>query len=172
MPVMSTTDQARAVQARDAALQGALRYIERKFGKGAVMRMSDQRARVRCDAIPPARSRSTSRSGSAACRAGGSWRSSARSPRARRRSIYHVLAEAQKLGGICAFIDAEHAMDPLYAQADRRRHRRAARVPARQRRAGARDRRHAGALRRGRGGRDRLGRGADPEAEIEGQMGD
>ena len=31
--------------------------------------------------------------------------------------IYHVLAEAQKLGGICAFIDAEHAMDPLYAKA-------------------------------------------------------
>ena len=30
--------------------------------------------------------------------------------------IYHVLAEAQKLGGVCAFIDAEHAMDPLYAQ--------------------------------------------------------
>ena len=30
--------------------------------------------------------------------------------------IYHVLAEAQKLGGICAFIDAEHAMDPLYAK--------------------------------------------------------
>src|SRR5437016_12964170 len=31
--------------------------------------------------------------------------------------IYHVLAEAQKLGGVCAFIDAEHAMDPLYAKA-------------------------------------------------------
>jgi len=30
--------------------------------------------------------------------------------------IYHVLAEAQKLGGVCAFIDAEHAMDPLYAK--------------------------------------------------------
>ena len=30
--------------------------------------------------------------------------------------IYHVLAEAQKLGGVCAFIDAEHSMDPLYAQ--------------------------------------------------------
>ena len=30
--------------------------------------------------------------------------------------VYHVLAEAQKLGGVCAFIDAEHAMDPLYAQ--------------------------------------------------------
>ena len=31
--------------------------------------------------------------------------------------IYHILAEAQKLGGVCAFIDAEHAMDPLYAKA-------------------------------------------------------
>src|SRR5436853_3679800 len=30
--------------------------------------------------------------------------------------IYHVLAEAQKLGGVCAFVDAEHAMDPLYAR--------------------------------------------------------
>ena len=30
--------------------------------------------------------------------------------------IYHLIAEAQKLGGVCAFIDAEHAMDPLYAQ--------------------------------------------------------
>ncbi len=30
--------------------------------------------------------------------------------------VYHILAEAQKLGGVCAFIDAEHAMDPLYAQ--------------------------------------------------------
>src|SRR6184192_4624430 len=30
--------------------------------------------------------------------------------------VYHVIAEAQKMGGVCAFIDAEHAMDPLYAQ--------------------------------------------------------
>src|SRR6058998_3943297 len=30
--------------------------------------------------------------------------------------VYHILAEAQKLGGVCAFVDAEHAMDPLYAQ--------------------------------------------------------
>src|SRR5204863_8505159 len=31
--------------------------------------------------------------------------------------VYHIIAEAQKLGGVCAFIDAEHAMDPLYARA-------------------------------------------------------
>src|SRR5579862_7591226 len=30
--------------------------------------------------------------------------------------VYHVIAEAQRLGGICAFIDAEHAMDPTYAK--------------------------------------------------------
>ena len=30
--------------------------------------------------------------------------------------VYHIIAEAQKLGGVCAFVDAEHAMDPLYAQ--------------------------------------------------------
>src|SRR5580704_7687951 len=30
--------------------------------------------------------------------------------------IYHVIAEAQRLGGVCAFIDAEHAMDPIYAK--------------------------------------------------------
>src|ERR671927_1248660 len=30
--------------------------------------------------------------------------------------MYHIMAEAQKLGGVCAFIDAEHAMDPLYAR--------------------------------------------------------
>ena len=108
---------------------------------------------------------------SAACRAGASSRSSARSPRARRRSIYHVLAEAQKLGGVCAFIDAEHAMDPLYAQRDRRRHRRAARLPARLRRAGARDRRHARALRRGRRRRHRLGRRADAARRARGPDG-
>ena len=35
--------------------------------------------------------------------------------------VYHVIAEAQRRGGICAFIDAEHAMDPAYAQPHRRR---------------------------------------------------
>ena len=81
---MSTQDPA-AAKARDAALQGALSQIERQFGKGTVMRMGDQGAQVKVDAIPRARCRWTSRSASAACRAAASSRSSARSPRARRR---------------------------------------------------------------------------------------
>ena len=54
--------------------------------------------------------------GSVASRAGGSSRSSARSRPGRPTLVYHILAEALKLGGVCAFIDAEHSMDPLYAQ--------------------------------------------------------
>src|ERR1019366_595968 len=49
---MSVTDQEKAARARDAALQGALTQIEREFGKGTVMRMGDEGAQVRCDAIP------------------------------------------------------------------------------------------------------------------------
>ena len=45
----------------------------------------------------------------------------------------HVIAEAQKAGGIAAFIDAEHALDPTYARALGRRHQRDAGVPARHR---------------------------------------
>ena len=65
----------------------------------------------------PGRSRSTWRWASAASRAAGSRRSSARSRRARRRVCQHVLAEAQARGGVVAFIDVEHALDPGYARA-------------------------------------------------------
>ena len=79
------TEEEKAAKARDAALQGALTQIERQFGKGTVMRMGDEGAQVASTRSPRARCRSTSRWASAACHAGASWRSSARSPRARRR---------------------------------------------------------------------------------------
>src|SRR5206468_818374 len=49
---MSVTDQEKAAKARDAALQGALTQIERQFGKGTVMRMGDEGAQVRVNAVP------------------------------------------------------------------------------------------------------------------------
>ena len=53
----------------------------------------------------------------AACRAAGWWRFlCGRNPRARPRLALHTVAEGQKKGGICAFIDAEHALDPVYAR--------------------------------------------------------
>src|SRR5690554_6107500 len=96
------------------ALQAALGQIERQFGKGTVMRMGDKE-KVDVPAI------STGSLGlDVALGVGGL-------PRGRIVEIYgpessgkttltlQVIAEAQKLGGTCAFVDAEHALDPIYA---------------------------------------------------------
>ncbi len=111
---MSTPDQ--AAKARDAALNGALTQIERQFGKGTVMRMGDEGAQVKVDAIPTG-----ALSLDLALGIGGMPRGrivEVYGPESSGKTtlVYHVIAEAQKLGGVCAFIDAEHAMDPLYAQ--------------------------------------------------------
>ncbi len=111
---LSPTDSGRAAQ-KNQALSAALAQIERQFGKGSMMRLGD-RERV---AIP---SISTGSMGlDIALGIGGL-------PRGRVVEIYgpessgkttltlQVVAEAQKTGGTCAFIDAEHALDPIYAQ--------------------------------------------------------
>jgi len=100
---------------KQKALDTALAQIERQFGKGTIMRMGDQ-ARVAIDVIP---------SGSLALDAA---LGIAGYPRGRIVEIYgpessgkttlalHAVAEAQKMGGKAAFIDAEHALDPEYAR--------------------------------------------------------
>ncbi|MGB1341529.1 MAG: recombinase RecA [Pseudomonadales bacterium] len=100
---------------KDKALDAALSQIERQFGKGAMMRLGDT-PQVRIPSI------STGSLGlDVALGIGGL-------PRGRIVEIYgpessgkttltlQVIAEAQKIGGTCAFIDAEHALDPIYAQ--------------------------------------------------------
>jgi RecA/RadA recombinase len=97
-------------------LERALTQIERQFGKGTVMRMGDEGAPVKVDAIPTG-----ALSLDLALGIGGMPRGrivEVYGPESSGKTtlVYHVIAEAQKLGGVCAFIDAEHAMDPLYAQ--------------------------------------------------------
>ena len=106
----------KAAKARGTALNGALTAIEREFGKGTIMRMGDEGAQVRVAAIPTG-----SLSLDVALGIGGVPRGrivEVFGPEASGKTtlIYHIIAEAQKLGGTCAFIDAEHAMDPLYAK--------------------------------------------------------
>jgi recombination protein RecA len=113
---MSVTDQEKAAKARDAALQGALTQIEREFGKGTVMRMGDEGAQVRCDAIPTGALSLDLALGIGGVPRGRIVEVFGPESSGKTTMIYHVLAEAQKLGGVCAFIDAEHAMDPLYAK--------------------------------------------------------
>ncbi len=74
------------------------------------------RRRWRSRQSPRARSASTSRSASAACRAAASSRSTGLKSSGKTTLALHVIAEAQKRGGICGFIDAEHALDTVYAR--------------------------------------------------------
>ncbi len=100
---------------KSKALDAALSQIERAFGKGSIMRMGEGQV-VEVEAISTG-----SLSIDIALGIGGL-------PKGRIIEIYgpessgkttlalHTVAEAQKTGGICAFIDAEHALDPLYAR--------------------------------------------------------
>ena len=100
---------------REQALDTALGQIERQFGKGAVMKMNDQ-AQVAIGAVSTG-----SLSLDIALGVGGLPRGrvvEVYGPESSGKTtlVYHVIAEAQRRGGICAFIDAEHAMDPAYAK--------------------------------------------------------
>jgi recombination protein RecA len=100
---------------REQALDAALSQIERQYGKGSVMKMSDQ-AQV---AIPSISTGSLSLD--VALGVGGLPRGriiEIYGPESSGKTtlVYHVIAEAQRRGGICAFVDAEHAMDPAYAR--------------------------------------------------------
>lgn len=113
---MAAKDEAKAAKARDAALQGALTQIERQFGKGTVMRMGDEGAQVRVNAIPTGALSLDLALGIGGVPRGRVVEIFGPESSGKTTLVYHIIAEAQKLGGICAFIDAEHAMDPLYAK--------------------------------------------------------
>ena len=98
------------------ALDAALSQIERQYGKGAVMKLGDNTARMNVETVPTG-----SLSLDIALGLGGI-------PKGRIVEIYgpessgkttvtlHMIAEVQKRGGIAGFIDAEHALDPVYAK--------------------------------------------------------
>src|SRR4051794_16729283 len=113
---MPTPVDEKAAKARDAALQGALTQIERQFGKGTVMRMGDEGAQVKVNAIPTGALSLDLALGIGGVPRGRIVEVFGPESSGKTTLMYHVIAECQKLGGVCAFIDAEHAMDPLYAQ--------------------------------------------------------
>ncbi|MEE9202180.1 MAG: recombinase RecA [Dehalococcoidia bacterium] len=101
---------------RGKALEVALGQIERQFGKGAVMRLGEAAASLVVEVIPTG-----SLSLDLALGAGGIPRGRVTEifgPEASGKSTLaqHIMAQAQQMGGTAAYIDAEHAMDPSYAQ--------------------------------------------------------
>ena len=101
---------------KEKALEMALSQIEKQFGKGAIMKLGDAAAKISVSTI------------STGCLALDLALGVGGIPRGRIIEIYgpessgkttialHVIAEAQKAGGAAAFIDAEHALDPVYAE--------------------------------------------------------
>jgi recombination protein RecA len=112
-----TTPVAQPSRERQKALDATLSQIEKQFGKGAIMRLGDDNTMLDQGVISTG-----SLSVDLALGVGGV-------PRGRIIEIYgpesggkttlslHIIAEAQREGGVAAFIDAEHALDPKYAQA-------------------------------------------------------
>jgi recombination protein RecA len=112
---MKSEDMEQKQASRSRAIEAAVSQIEKQFGKGAVMRLGQKEAAVKVPAIPTG-----SIAFDLALGIGGF-------PRGRVVEVFgpeatgkttlalHVIAEAQKLGGQAAFIDAEHALDPAYA---------------------------------------------------------
>lgn len=108
-------NDSKQVEGKQKALDEVLQKIERQFGKGSIMKLGDTDKKMNIETISTG-----SLSADIAIGAGGV-------PRGRITEIYgpessgkttvtlHVIAEAQKLGGTAAFIDAEHALDPVYA---------------------------------------------------------
>ena len=98
------------------ALDAAISHIEKQYGKGSVMKLGDNSAHMNVEAVPTG-----SLSLDLALGIGGL-------PKGRIIEIYgpessgkttvalHAVAEVQKRGGIAGFIDAEHALDPVYAK--------------------------------------------------------
>src|SRR5258705_158971 len=105
---------AKEAKAKDAALEAAVTQIERDFGVGSLMRLGDK-GTVKVDSIPTG-----SLALDLALGIGGV-------PRGRVTEIFgpesagkttvcqHIVAEAQRRGGVCGYVDMEHALDPIYA---------------------------------------------------------
>ncbi len=112
-----TAEETDISKEKQKALQLALSGIEKQFGKGSIMKLGDNSEKINVQVIPTGFIQIDTALG-----VGGI-------PRGRITEIYgpessgkttltlHIIAQAQKNGGIAAFIDAEHALDPVYAAA-------------------------------------------------------
>ena len=101
---------------KDKALDAAMTQIERQYGKGSIMRMGDHPiADVQC--VPTGSLALDIALGVGGIPRGRIVEIYGPESSGKTTLVYHLIAEAQRLGGKAAFIDAEHAMDPTYARA-------------------------------------------------------
>jgi recombination protein RecA len=102
--------------ARGAALNAAVTQIERQFGQGSLMRLGDDAAAVGVSAIPTGALSIDLALGVGGVPRGRIVEIFGPESSGKTTLVYEIIAQAQKMGGICAFIDTEHAIDPAYAR--------------------------------------------------------
>jgi recombination protein RecA len=102
--------------ARGAALKAAVTQIERQFGQGSLMRLGDDAFAVAVSAIPTGALSLDLALGVGGVPRGRIVEIFGPESSGKTTLVYEIIAQAQKMGGVCAFIDAEHAIDPAYAR--------------------------------------------------------
>src|ERR671911_724794 len=102
-------------KARDQALQAAVKQIEQNFGQGALMKLGDQGS-LKVEAISTGALPLDIALGVGGVPRGRIIEIFGPESSGKTTLVYHIIAEAQARGGVCAFIDTEHALDPVYAR--------------------------------------------------------
>ncbi len=110
-----TQDTDQKQDSRDRAIDAAVSQIEKQFGKGAVMKLGQRDAAIKVPAIPTGSIAFDLSLGIGGFPRGRVVEVFGPEATGKTTLVLHVIAEAQKQGGQAAFIDAEHALDPVYA---------------------------------------------------------
>ncbi|MFN5933314.1 MAG: recombinase RecA, partial [Roseiflexaceae bacterium] len=99
----------------EKALQAAMSQIDRKYGKGSIMKMGEASSRLAIDVIPTGAIALDIALGVGGVPRGRVVEIDGPESSGKTTLAQHIVAQAQKAGGVAAFIDAEHAFDPSYA---------------------------------------------------------
>ena len=102
-------------KAKDAALTAALTQIDKEFGQGSVMRLGE-RASIPVEVIPTGSLALDLALGVGGVPRGRIVEIFGPESSGKTTLVYHIIAEAQARGGVCAFVDTEHSIDPIYAK--------------------------------------------------------
>ena len=102
--------------ARGQALNAAIKQIERDHGQGSLMRLGDDAASVKVSVIPTGALSLDLALGVGGVPRGRIVEIFGPESSGKTTLVYEIIAQAQKTGGVCAFIDTEHAIDPTYAK--------------------------------------------------------
>ncbi len=109
-------DAAKAVATRQRDLDAAISTITKAYGEGSIMRLGDARAQVKIDVIPTGALALDLALGVGGIPRGRVVEIFGPESSGKTTLMLHVVANAQRMGGLAAFIDAEHALDPGYAK--------------------------------------------------------